>query len=69
MSDTKGFPTEQQIAQRAYEIYLERGGENGRDIEHWFAAESELFQHYTASVSSARKTRVAVGRQTQLKPV
>lgn len=35
-------PTPDQIAQRAYEIYQSRGGENGRDVEDWLAAESEL---------------------------
>ena len=35
-------PTSEQIEARAYEIYLERGRENGRDIEDWLAAEQEL---------------------------
>lgn len=35
-------PTREQIAQRAYELYESRGCENGRDMEDWFAAESEL---------------------------
>lgn len=35
-------PTNEQIGARAYEIYLERGGENGHDVEHWLAAEQEL---------------------------
>ena len=30
------------IAQRAYELYLQRGGEPGRDLEDWFAAERDL---------------------------
>ncbi len=30
------------IAQRAYELFIEQGGEHGRDIEHWLAAEREL---------------------------
>jgi hypothetical protein len=30
------------IAQRAYEIYRERGGEHGRDTDDWFRAEAEL---------------------------
>ena len=30
------------IRRRAYEIYLERGGLPGRQLEDWFQAESEL---------------------------
>ena len=30
------------IRSRAYEIYLERGGEPGRDLEDWLQAEREL---------------------------
>jgi hypothetical protein len=32
----------QQIEQRAYELYLERGGEDGHDRADWLAAENEL---------------------------
>ncbi len=32
----------EQIAERAYEIFLSRGGEHGRDQEDWFQAEREL---------------------------
>ena len=31
-----------QIARRAYDRYQERGREDGRDQEDWFAAEQEL---------------------------
>jgi len=30
------------IARRAYEIYVQRGGENGKDVEDWLRAEKEL---------------------------
>lgn len=40
MSETK--PSEEQIEQRAYELYLQRGCEHGRDIEDWLEAEREL---------------------------
>jgi hypothetical protein len=33
---------EQEIRRRAYEIYLERGEEPGRDLEDWLQAEREL---------------------------
>lgn len=30
------------IAHRAYELYVERGGEPGKDVEDWVRAEKEL---------------------------
>ena len=33
---------EEKIRRRAYEIYLERGGEPGHDLEDWLQAEREL---------------------------
>jgi len=33
---------EDKIRRRAYEIYLERGEQPGRDLEDWFKAEGEL---------------------------
>ena len=39
--------TDAEIAARAYEIYLSRGGDHGRDVEDWLEAESSL-RHKTA---------------------
>ena len=36
---------EEEIKRRAYEIYLERGEEPGRDLEDWLEAERELASH------------------------
>ena len=33
----------ERIAMRAYQIYVERGGGDGRDQDDWFAAERELY--------------------------
>ena len=30
------------IAVRAYQIFIEQGGQHGHDLEHWLAAEREL---------------------------
>ncbi len=54
-------PTIQQIEQRAYEIYLERGGEDGRALEDWIAAEKELTQLSDEPVSGTPKARAARG--------
>ncbi len=35
-------PTMEEIARRAYEIYLQRGGQHGQDMNDWLAAEREL---------------------------
>lgn len=35
-------PTIEEIQARAYEIYLERGGADGNDMEDWLRAEREL---------------------------
>ena len=35
-------PTPAEIAVRAYEIYLERGGGHGHSLEDWLQAEREL---------------------------
>jgi hypothetical protein len=37
-------PTHDDIARRAYQLYEERGAEQGRDWEDWFKAERELRQ-------------------------
>lgn len=38
----KHQPTEEQIRERAYEIYLARNGKPGSDLEDWLQAEREL---------------------------
>ena len=37
-----GLPADEQIRQRAYEIYVTRGCEDGRDLSDWLQAEQEL---------------------------
>ena len=37
-----GGPTYDEIAQAAYERYLNRGGQHGQDLDDWMAAEREL---------------------------
>ncbi len=51
------LPTREQIEVRAYEIYLQRGGEDGRPEDDWLQAEQELLDEYAAS--SAPKTATA----------
>jgi len=35
-------PTEHDIAIRAYELFMQRGGEHGRDLDDWLTATREL---------------------------
>lgn len=44
----------EEIARRAYEIYSQRGGEDGRHEEDWHQAERELRE--SAGASAPRKT-------------
>ena len=37
-------PRQQDIAERAYELYVARGGEHGRDLEDWLRAEKQLIE-------------------------
>ena len=39
---TPGVPTEHDIASRAYQLFIERGGEHGRDLDDWLSAKREL---------------------------
>ncbi len=35
-------PSGEEIARRAHELYRQRGGEHGKDVEDWVRAEKEL---------------------------
>ena len=37
-------PSEAEIRERAYFIYLENGGESGQEVENWLQAEKELMK-------------------------
>ena len=38
----KASISEEKIRQRAYELYMQRGGQHGRHADDWFRAEAEL---------------------------
>lgn len=64
-SETRDQPTHEQIAQRAYEIFVERGSPGGRDLDHWLEAEDELRSNQSPSRSKIGKTsrRTSTSRQ------
>ncbi|MGH9684219.1 MAG: DUF2934 domain-containing protein [Candidatus Acidiferrales bacterium] len=61
-------PSREETERRAYEIYVARGRQSGRDIEDWFAAEDELAQQATTesrqsnTISMTKPRAVAAGR-------
>lgn len=69
-------PTREQIALRAYQLYERRGCQHGRDMEDWFAAESELRSQNAPvtplSFSSSDRSRAisssASRRQSKTRP-
>jgi hypothetical protein len=40
--DGRALPDYDDIAARAYELFLQRGGEHGQDREDWLSAERQL---------------------------
>jgi len=59
---TASRPTEQQIASRAHQIFLERGGAPGSDLDDWLQAEREL----SAAATSHDAPRPAASSKASL---
>ena len=49
-------PTHEEIAKKAYALYLSRGASDGHDVQDWLQAESEL---KAQPLGSAREESVA----------
>lgn len=43
-SGTGGRPSDEEISQRAYELYLQRGSVPGHETDDWLQAEAELIE-------------------------
>jgi hypothetical protein len=52
-------PSREEITHVAYALYIQRGGEHGRDVEDWVRAERELSQEPVAGPAKT-KTALAV---------
>ena len=50
----QGRPTREEIELRAYEIYVERGGARGQEMEDWLQAERELVEKCGEPVQKAK---------------
>ena len=44
----------EEIELRAYQIYVERGGAHGRDVDDWVQAERELLEKYGETIRKAK---------------
>ena len=53
-----GAPTREEIELRACQIYVERGGAHGQDVEDWLQAERELAEKYGKPVQKAKAAAV-----------
>jgi hypothetical protein len=42
LEDEKNWPTEEEIRNHAYELYVARRDEPGNDVDDWLAAEAQL---------------------------
>jgi hypothetical protein len=49
------FPTREEIELRAYDLYLERGCEDGHAVEDWLEAERLLVEAYGASTKTSEE--------------
>jgi hypothetical protein len=52
----EGHPAREEIELRAHQIYVERGGAQGQDVEDWLQAERELLKYGKTGL----KAKVAV---------
>jgi hypothetical protein len=48
-------PTREEVEVRAHEIYVERGGAHGRDVDDWLQAERELLEEKYGKTSRMAK--------------
>ncbi len=53
-------PTHEEIELRAYQIYVERGGAQGNDLEDWLQAEFELSEQYGKTGQTAKATGIPI---------
>ena len=54
----EGHPTREEIELRAHQIYVERGGAHGREVEDWLQAERELLGKYGKTGPKAKAAAV-----------
>jgi hypothetical protein len=69
LKTAKIAPSWEAIGRKAYEIWMLRGQEQGRDQEHWFEAEQQLRQSWKPEARMSeigeKKPKVAAGNRNQ----
>ena len=60
MAENATPQNEQQIRERAYEIYQARGGQDGDELSDWIAAEQELTKSNQPQGKKARAAAVSL---------
>ena len=58
-------PLEEEIALRAHELYLKRGGERGKDVEDWARAEKELTDERVAGPAKTKREQLRWRKRTR----
>jgi len=54
------------VARRAYELFLSRGQAHGRDLDDWLEAERQVRRSSPAVAAPVRNGRRVAGRQTRV---
>lgn len=62
-SPSVAHPPHEEIALRAYEFFVERGGIHGRDLDDWLKAEHELAVKYEKPLRRSRRGRAEMTLQ------
>ncbi|HKN60451.1 MAG TPA: DUF2934 domain-containing protein [Candidatus Acidoferrales bacterium] len=57
-------PSREEVELRAYEIYIERGAQDGHDAEDWIAAEEELSSPVASEPKTASSTATSAPQTT-----
>jgi len=57
-------PSREEVELRAYEIYIERGAQDGHDAEDWIAAEEELSSPVASEPKIASSTATSAPQTT-----
>ncbi len=52
----EGHPTREEIELRAHQIYVERGGAHGQNVNDWLKAERELLKKHGKTGQMAKTT-------------
>jgi len=63
MKNTEPTLDRKTVAERAYQLYLARGGEHGHALEDWVRAEQELRTNGTTRPNAPRPTTRPGGRR------